>query len=134
MQRWRALLKSAMQIKKDRSSLTAADYQHNQKILNLAADVLLQDRRENAVEEPIRNRLRKQRDHLLVFLEHDAVDATNNLAERQLPPAVIGRKLSCGNKTRKGAESFEVLTSLAATCKQQGINFLHRVAHPSLPA
>ena len=31
----------------------------------------------------------------------------------------------------QGAESFEVLASLAATSKQQGINFLHRVAHPT---
>ena len=102
--------------------------------MNLAADVLLQDRRENPLEESIRNRLQKQRDHLFVFLEHDAVDATNNLAEWQLRPAVIRRKLSCGNKTRKGANSFEVLASLAATCQQQGLHFLHRVAHPSLPS
>ena len=52
--------------------------------MNLAADVLLQDRRENPLEESIRNRLQKQRDHLFVFLEHDAVDAINKLAERQL--------------------------------------------------
>ncbi|MDQ3414747.1 MAG: transposase, partial [Verrucomicrobiota bacterium] len=51
-------------------------------------------------------------------------DATNNLAERQLRPAVIRRKLSCGNKTRRGARTFEVLTSLAATCRQRKEDFL----------
>ncbi len=47
------------------------------------------------------NNLNKQRDHLFTFLDHEGVDATNNLAERQLRPAVIARKISCGNKTPK---------------------------------
>jgi hypothetical protein len=50
----------------------------------------------------VRKRLNKRRDHLFTFLDHDGVDATNNLAERQLRPAVIARKISCGNKTQKG--------------------------------
>ena len=71
----------------------------------------------------MRERLRKQRDHLFTFLDHPAVDATNNLAERQLRPAVISRKLSCGNKTERGARTWEVLASLAATCRQTGSSF-----------
>ena len=55
-------------------------------------------------EEKLRRRLRKQCDHLFTFLDHEAVDATNNLAERQLRPAVISRKLSCGNKTEPAPE------------------------------
>ena len=30
----------------------------------------------------------------------------SNLAERQLRPAVIARKVSCGNKTPKGAQTW----------------------------
>lgn len=135
LQQWRALLKNAIQLKKERATLTPKEYEHKKNILHIAAKVLLEDRRENCTEESIRNRIAKQRDHLFVFLEHEGVDATNNLAERQLRPAVIRRKLSCGNKTRKGADSFEVLASLAATCQQQGINFLERVATAfALPA
>jgi len=52
------------------------------------------------------------------------VDATNNLAERQLRPPVITRKLSCGNKTDRGARTFEVLASLTATCRQTGTSFV----------
>jgi transposase len=73
-----------------------------------------------SVEEKVRNRLFKQRDHLFAFLDHPAADATNNLAERQLRPAVISRKLSCGNKTQRGAQTWQVLASLAATCRQNG--------------
>ena len=45
------------------------------------------------------------RDHLFTFLDHAVADATNNLAERQLRPAVISRKLSCGDKTDAGART-----------------------------
>ena len=75
-------------------------------------------------EESVRKRLSKQQDHLFEFLKHDGVDATNNLAERQLRPAVIARKISCGNKTGKGARAFEILASLAATARQRGRSFV----------
>ena len=42
--------------------------------------------------------LRKQRGHLR-FLDCDGVDATNNLAEREIRPAVMARRLSAGNRT-----------------------------------
>ena len=69
------------------------------------------------------NRLAKQRDHLFTLLFHDGVDATNNMAERRLRPAVIVRKLSCGNKTQKGAYTWQTLTSLIQTSLQQNKDF-----------
>ena len=68
--------------------------------LEIAADELLATPRRDPREEHVRRRLAKQRDHLFTFLDHPDVPATNNLAERQLRPAVIARKLSCGNKNR----------------------------------
>ena len=79
-------------------------------------------------EGAVRNRLQKQRDHLFTFLDHDGVDATNNLAERQLRPAVIARKISCGNKTPKGARTWQILASLAATCAQRATSFIAELA------
>ena len=76
----------------------------------------------------MRNRLNKQRDHLFTFFDHEGVDATNNLAERQLSPAVIARKISCGNKTKKGARTWQILTSLAATCAQRATSFIADLA------
>jgi len=46
-----------------------------------------------------------------MFLAHEKVPATNNRAERQLRPAVIRHKLSCGNRTPRGAEAFERMAS-----------------------
>ena len=61
---------------------------------------------------------------LFVFVEDPAVPATNNQAERQLRPAVIARKISCGNKTKTGARAWQVLSSLAATCAQRAESFI----------
>ena len=69
------------------------------------------------------NRLRKHRDALFTFLKHPQVDPTNNLAERQLRPAVIVRKLPGGNRTEQGAHTHEILATLAVTVRQQGISF-----------
>jgi transposase len=65
----------------------------------------------------------KHRQHLFTFLDDERVEPTNNLAERQLRPAVIARKLSAGNRTERGAFTHAVLASLAATCCQQGKRF-----------
>jgi len=80
-------------------------------------------------EEKVAQRFRNQRAHIFTFLRHPEVAATNNLAERQLRPAVIARKLSCGNATEGGARTLEVLTSLAATCRQRGASFIAFIAN-----
>ena len=87
------------------------------------ARALLDAPRANLAEEKVRMRLWKQRDHLFTFWERPEVPATNNLAERQLRPAVIARKISCGNKTEKGAVAWAILASLAATSRQAGRSF-----------
>ena len=69
------------------------------------AKQLLHPARDDPAEKSVRKRLAKQIDHLFTFLDFDGVDAANNLAERQLRPAVIARKLSCGNKTASGANT-----------------------------
>jgi hypothetical protein len=96
--------------------------------LEARARQLLSAPRPTSLEEKVRRRLEKQQDHLFTFLEVEEVDATNNLAERQLRPAVIARKLSCGNKTPKGAHVWEILASLAATCAQNAQSFTQLVS------
>jgi len=136
----KSLLQAAMVLGQERESLAPEQMQKMREGLEANADRLLgtprvAENRSDPVavacamaEEKVRLRLAKQRDHLFTFLDHDGVDATNNLAERQLRPAVISRKLSCGNKTREGADVWEILASLAATARQKGDNFSARVA------
>lgn len=69
-------------------------------------------------------RLGEIRDQVLCIIEDPALPATNNLAERQIRPAVIHRKISAGNKTEHGAEVLAILASLTTSCRQQGQSFL----------
>ncbi len=129
----RALLHTALLLKTLQDSLP--DDQRKTLRLSLEArfEQLLSEPRptdeQGQQEEKVRNRLRKQQDHLFTFLDYPGVDATNNLAERQLRPAVISRKLSCGNKTLNGANTWAILASLAATSQQRGDSFIEQVAH-----
>ena len=76
----------------------------------------------------VRNRLAKQRPHLLTCLYDLAADSTNNAAERCLRPAVIARKLSCGNRTDRGRRTWQTLASLGATMHQRGVEFIDYLA------
>jgi hypothetical protein len=103
--------------------LSAEAFQQRRIALDQQASRLL-DTPRPGLEEKVRTRLWKQRDHLFAFSDFEEVEATNPRAERQLRPAVIARKVSCGNKTPAGAKAWEILTSLAATCAQPGESFL----------
>lgn len=129
----RALLHTALLLKRLKAGLPAAQRKTLRQSLETRFEQLLSEPRppddQGQQEEKVRKRLRKQQDHLFTFLDYSAVDATNNLAERQLRPAVISRKLSCGNKTSKGANTWAILASLAATSQQRGDSFIEQVAH-----
>lgn len=121
----KTLLKTAQGFEDD-SPLAPSD----QRIVSLQtlADSLLGVTYSDPIEEHVANRLRKRREYLFTFLTEPGVDATNNLAERDLRPAVIARKISCGNKTVAGKRTWEILTSLAVTCQKQAHSFPAYVA------
>ena len=72
-------------------------------------------------------RLGEIRKQIVPIVENPQMPATNNLAERQIRPAVVHRKISAGNKTEKGARTLAILASLAATCRQQARDFTQLV-------
>lgn len=123
----RTLLHAALHIGKLWRQDLLSDHQVQQARQRLKdqAELLLVPSKDNNIDEKIANRLRKQRQYLFTFLEDKRVDATNNLAERQLRPAVITRKISCGNKTQKGAQSWATIKSVITSFSQQGRDFTH---------
>src|SRR5271157_3963808 len=123
-----AVLRAAVALQQQKAELSPETFSALRQALEHKAVQLLEPPRSEPNEEAVRNRLNKQRDHLFTFLDHQGVDATNNLAERQLRPAVIARKISCGNKTQKGARTWQILTSLAATCAQRATSFIAALA------
>jgi transposase len=122
------MLRAAVALQKQKADLSLETFSELRLALQHKAVQLLEPPRSEPNEEAVRKRLNKQHDHLFTFLDHDGVDATNNLAERQLRPAVIARKISCGNKTPKGAQTWQILTSLAATYAQRASSFIAETA------
>jgi transposase len=82
------------------------------------------------------NHLIRHRDQLLTFLYEEDIEASNWPAEQAIRPAVVNRKVFGGNRTWTGAHALEVLASLFATCRQNGIDALELLSrllrHPRL--
>ena len=72
----------------------------------------------------LQNHLRRHQDELLTFLEVPGMDPSNNLAEQEIRPAVVLRKISAGNRTLEGAYVHEYLASLCRTAQRNGIPFV----------
>lgn len=120
----RAILNAAMYLQAHRGDLSPPDWAEKRQRLETNADPLLVRTTPPAGAAKVAARIRKRRRHLFTFLDDPALEATNNRAERSPRPAVIARKLSCGNKTPRGKHTWEVLASLAATCHQRGQDFV----------
>jgi hypothetical protein len=120
------LLREALQLKVDKPDLPPATFAEQAKALEKRLDQLCHQRRRFTDPDNARfaRRLRKHREHLLRFLYIDELDATNNLAERQLRPAVITRKTTGCNRTDEGAENHAILSSVLTTCHQRNVPIL----------
>jgi transposase len=59
---------------------------------------------------------------LFSFLFDHTVDATNWRAEQALRPAVVNRKVSGGNRSARGAETQQILSSLVQTARLRDLN------------
>jgi len=127
----RALLKAAMFLQAVRGDLSPPEWAQKRQYLEDRADELLVRTTPPMGADKVAARIRKRRRWLFTFLDDPSLEATNNRAERSLRPAVIARKLSCGNKTERGKHTWETLASLAATCHQRAQDFVE-VLRPKL--
>lgn len=120
------LLQAALELKTQKEQLSEARYACQAKALEARLDELIDAKRKLTDPDNARfaKRLRKHRKHILRFLYVDELDATNNLAERQLRPAVITRKTNGCNRTKEGAQTHAILGSVLATCRQQAVPIL----------
>jgi hypothetical protein len=120
LDQWRLLFQAVIGYWRARPNMSEAEFAERRKGLEAWLDRLLAQERTQPGDVAIRNRIGKRREATLVCLYEPAAEPTNNRAERDLRPAVIARKVSCGNKTEAGKRSFEVLQSIATTCVKRG--------------
>jgi len=120
------LLQEALALKAEKAKLDPFTFFQRAQDLESRLDILIapQRRLSDCDNARFAKRLRKHRLHLLRFLYVDELDATNNLAERMLRPAVITRKTNGCNRTREGAATHAILSSVLVTCRQHAIPIL----------
>jgi transposase len=120
------ILQEAMALKAEKARLDPFTFFQRAQALEARLDILIAPTRRLSDRDNARfaKRLRKHRPHLLRFLYVDELDATNNLAERMLRPAVITRKTNGCNRTRRGAATHAILSSVLVTCRQHAIPIL----------
>jgi len=75
----------------------------------------------------IQDIFRQNEERLYLWADDRAIPADNNLAERDLQPSVIARKVSFGSITDAGAKVRSTLTTVAATIKKRGGNVGGRI-------
>jgi transposase len=120
LDQWTLFFQAVIGIWRARPGMSADDFAERRRHLEAWLDRLLATPRTQAADRAIQNRIGKRRGSILTCLYEPAAEPTNNRAERELRPAVIARKVSCGNKTEAGKRSFEVLRSVASSCMKRG--------------
>jgi transposase len=125
---WTELFQQVIAFYHRRDQYSSGQFAEQRSALGARVDELLHRVSTQSGDVAVQNRLLKQQAHLLGCLDDPAAEPTNNRAERALRPAVIARKLSCGNKTDVGRQVWQILTSLAATCDGLALDFVDFLA------
>ena len=68
-------------------------------------------------------RTKKQKKRLLLFLRYPKLDINSNMIERDLRERVIKRKISLQNRSESGLKSWDLMLSLASTCRKIELSF-----------
>jgi transposase len=125
---WKLFFQAVIGIWRAQPEMDVEEFALRRGSLEAWLDRLLAAERTQPGDVAIRNRIEKRRESILTCLYEPAAEPTNNRAERDLRPAVIARKLSCGNKTAAGKRSFEVLRSVASSCCKRGHDVISYIA------
>jgi len=139
--RVRRLFKEAVALRAQREELAEADYELAATRLERRVAELASEDWESPDTRRLAARCAKHAGELFTFLWHDGVDPTNNLAEREVRPAVQMRKNSYQNASPSGAQTQAVLMTVLRTLQRRGHNPLaalteavsHYAAHGRLP-
>lgn len=114
------LLGDAIRLWRRKDELPPEQYQSRRDRLHKRLAELIEQPWDEPQAKRLIKRLRRHRDDLFTFVDQPGVPFDNNHAERSIRPAVIIRKNSYGNRSRRGADCQSVLMSVFRTLKQRG--------------
>ena len=76
--------------------------------------------------KPLDDQLKRtweNREGLLLFLKYPQVPLHNNQAELDIRERVIKRKISLQNRSLEGLKAWDLMLSLASTCRKINLSF-----------
>ena len=121
------LLKDAVRLGEKRQEHWSPTYARRKAKLHKRLDQLIGAAFDDADAKRLIKRLRRHRDEMLTFLDHEGVSPYNNHAEQQMRTAVHTRKVSQQNRSLQGAKTHAIFLSLFRSAQLQGINPLEYV-------
>lgn len=124
----RRLVGDAIRLWRRKAEIASENYASRRALLGQRLEELIETDWGDRQAKRLIKRLRRHRDDLFTFLDHDGVPFENNLAERAVRPAVIIRKNSYCNRSQRGADTQAVLMSVYRTIEQRGHDPLNTLA------
>ena len=111
------LLRQAMHLRTLR--LSRRDFRQQARHIRTEIERLVRASARHPAIQNIQNIFREKADRLYAWSENPRVPADNNLAERELRPLVIARKISFGSQSDTGAKTRETLMSVLLTLRKR---------------
>jgi transposase len=116
------LLKDAVRLGEQRQIRLPPSYARRRALLHLRLDELIAGTFNDADAKRLIKRLRRHRNEMFTFLDHEQVSPYNNHAEQQMGVAVHTRKVSQQNRSLQGAKTHAILLTLFRSAQLQGLN------------
>ena len=114
------LLASAMSLR--RLPLSKRQFRRQARQIKHAIQKIINANAQHPAIQGIQNIFREKSHRLFHWAEDPVIPADNNLAERELRPLVIARKLSFGSQSDSGAKTREILMTVLLTLKKRSGN------------
>lgn len=117
------LLKDAIRLSQRRADLSKETYDRlKSRLYHRLEDILSTHHIGDKDIKRLLKRLKRHKEEMFTFLEHENVSPYNNHAEQQMRKPVLTRKVSQQNRSEQGAKAQAILMSLLRTAELQGQN------------
>jgi hypothetical protein len=115
--RLRRLIRDGMWLKKAQQGLGWEVYKRRKGRIRKRLDEFIDQGWKEKHARRLQKRLRRHREDLLTFLDHEEVPPDNNAGERGIRPAILIRKNSYANGSEKGAQTHAIFMTILRTLK-----------------
>ncbi len=127
----RKIISDAEKLQAARAGLDEIAFRRRLKALKRRLDELLKWKNPNDVLKEVIKKVRRQKEHILTFVNHDGASNHNNYGEYIIKKGVVKRKMSGGSMSPDGVRAYACIQSVAMTCQLRNISF-HRFLKASL--